>query len=257
MPQRDSTNPADPGSDSGREPEEGGHGGTQRLLDAIELIGNKVPHPAVIFLALCVLVIVLSAILLMEAITKTFAGLAGLIFLLLIIAQFIAYFNYSNIATVAAINLADALERADIGAVWLLIGLVAVTTVINIIIPGIIPKWAILAPVFVPLFLHLGVAPQTVLAAYRVGDSPTQRHHAPDGLPAVHRAAGPAVPEERGRGHGGVADDPLRPDRRGGLDDLLRALVPARHPARPRIPGQALSRRARPGIVRACDTPAY
>jgi aminobenzoyl-glutamate transport protein len=41
-----------------------------------------------------------------------------------------------------------------------------------VIVPKI-PKWAILAPIFVPLMLRLGVAPQTVLAAYRVGDSPT------------------------------------------------------------------------------------
>ena len=35
----------------------------QRLLDGIERVGNKVPHPAIIFLGLCVLVIVLSAVL--------------------------------------------------------------------------------------------------------------------------------------------------------------------------------------------------
>ncbi|MEZ0070225.1 para-aminobenzoyl-glutamate transporter family [Streptacidiphilus sp. MAP12-20] len=109
----------------------------------------------------------------MEAITKTFSGLAGLIFLLLIIAQFIAYFNYSNIATVAAVKLADQLESANIGAIWLLIMFILVTYLLNVIIPGIIPKWAIFAPIFVPLFLRLHVAPQTVLAAYRVGDSPT------------------------------------------------------------------------------------
>jgi aminobenzoyl-glutamate transport protein len=109
----------------------------------------------------------------MEAITKTFAGLAGLIFLLLIIAQFIAYFNYSNMATVAAVKLADQLESANIGAIWLLILFILVTYLLNLIIPGIIPKWAIFAPIFVPLFIRLHVAPQTVLAAYRVGDSPT------------------------------------------------------------------------------------
>ncbi len=108
----------------------------------------------------------------MGAITKTIAGLAGLIFLLLIIAQFIAYFNYSNMATIAAVKLSDVLERANIGAVWLLIGLVVVTLILDIIIPGVIPKWAIFAPVFIPLFLRLNIAPQTVLAAYRVGDSP-------------------------------------------------------------------------------------
>ncbi|MBX3285293.1 MAG: AbgT family transporter [Acidimicrobiales bacterium] len=108
-----------------------------------------------------------------NAIQKTFAGLAGLIFLLLIIAQFIAYFNYSNMATVAAVNMADWLESANIGALWLLVGFIVVTMVLNLIIPGIMPKWAIFAPVFVPLFLRLDVAPQTVLAAYRIGDSPS------------------------------------------------------------------------------------
>ncbi|WP_329126261.1 AbgT family transporter [Streptomyces sp. NBC_01465] len=108
----------------------------------------------------------------MAAITKTFSGLGGLIFLLLIIAQFIAYFNYTNMATVIAVKLADALEQANVGAVWLLIGFVLVTLVLDIIIPGVIPKWAIFAPIFVPLFIRLGVAPQTILAAYRVGDGP-------------------------------------------------------------------------------------
>ena len=108
----------------------------------------------------------------MAAITKTFAGLGGLIFLLLIIAQFIAYFNYTNMATIAAVKLADALESANVGALWLLLGFIGVTLLLDVIIPGVIPKWAIFAPIFVPLFLRLGVAPQTVLAAYRVGDGP-------------------------------------------------------------------------------------
>ena len=47
-----------------------------------------------------------------------------------------------------------------------------VTLVVDIIMPAKIAKWAILAPIFIPLMLRLGVEPQTVLAAYRVGDSP-------------------------------------------------------------------------------------
>jgi aminobenzoyl-glutamate transport protein len=107
-----------------------------------------------------------------NAITKAFAGLAGLVFLLLLISQFIAYFNFSNMPTVAAVKMADALESADIGALWLLIGFILVIVVLDLIMPGSLPKWAIFAPIFVPLFLRLGVAPQTVLAAYRLGDSP-------------------------------------------------------------------------------------
>jgi aminobenzoyl-glutamate transport protein len=64
------------------------------------------------------------------------------------------------------------LERANIGAIPLLIGMILVLALLDIIIPGSVPKWAIFAPIFVPLFMRLGVAPQTVLAAYRVGDSP-------------------------------------------------------------------------------------
>jgi len=44
--------------------------------------------------------------------------------------------------------------------------------VIDIIMPGVIPKWAIIAPIFIPLFYNLGIAPQTGVAAYRVGDGP-------------------------------------------------------------------------------------
>jgi aminobenzoyl-glutamate transport protein len=105
-------------------------------------------------------------------ITKSWSGLASLLFLFLLIAQFIAYFNFSNMAQVAAVKLGDQLEQANIGAVWLLIGLILVTMVVDLIIPAAIAKWALLAPIFIPLFIRLGVAPQTVLAAYRVGDSP-------------------------------------------------------------------------------------
>jgi aminobenzoyl-glutamate transport protein len=106
------------------------------------------------------------------AITKSWAGLASLLFLFLLIAQFIAYFNFSNMAQVAAVKLGDLLEKADIGAVWLLIGFILVTMVVDIIMPAAIAKWAILAPIFIPLLIRLNVTPQTVLAAYRVGDSP-------------------------------------------------------------------------------------
>jgi aminobenzoyl-glutamate transport protein len=107
-----------------------------------------------------------------DAITGTFATLAALLFLLLLISQFIALFNYTNMPQVAAIAAGDLLESASIGVLPLLIGFILVIAVIDIIIPGVAPKWAIFAPIFIPLFLQLGVAPQTVTAAYRVGDGP-------------------------------------------------------------------------------------
>jgi aminobenzoyl-glutamate transport protein len=107
-----------------------------------------------------------------KAVTKTFAGLAGLVFMLLMISQFIAFFNYSNLPSVIAVNLAELLERASVGALPLLILMTLVIVLLDFIIPGSVPKWAIFAPIFVPLFIRLGVAPQSVLAAYRIGDSP-------------------------------------------------------------------------------------
>ena len=113
-----------------------------------------------------------SSVDVINAITKTFAGLSSLVFLLLLISQFIAYFNFSNMPTVAAVKMADFLEARDVGALWLLIGFIIAIVILDVIIPGSLPKWAIFAPIFVPLFIRLDVAPQTVLAAYRLGDSP-------------------------------------------------------------------------------------
>ncbi len=106
------------------------------------------------------------------AVVKTFAGLGGLIFMLMMISQFIAFFNYSNMPAVIATALAEWLGQAGIPAIPLLIGFVLVIVVLDFIMPGSLAKWAIFAPIFVPLFIQLGVPAQTVFAAYRVGDSP-------------------------------------------------------------------------------------
>ena len=91
--------------------------------------------------------------------------MSGLIFMLLMISQFIALFNWSNMPTVIAGKLANWLGDAGFSEIPLLIGFILVIALLDIIIPGSLPKWAIFAPVFVPLFMQLGVAPQTVLAA--------------------------------------------------------------------------------------------
>lgn len=106
------------------------------------------------------------------AIEKSISGLGSLILLLFIIAQFVAYFNYTNMATILAVAMADWLDGSPIGPLWLLLGFIVVIAILDLLITGAIPKWAIFAPVFVPLFVRLGVAPEAVLAAYRIGDSP-------------------------------------------------------------------------------------
>jgi aminobenzoyl-glutamate transport protein len=105
-------------------------------------------------------------------ITKQWGTLVALLFLFLLISQFLAYFNYSNIPGVTAIGIGHALEHVHIPAIWLLILFVLITMVVDVILPNAIPKWALFAPIFIPVFLSLKVNPATVVAAYRLGDSP-------------------------------------------------------------------------------------
>ena len=107
------------------------------------------------------------------AMTKAVSSLGGTILLFVVISQFVDYFNYSNIPTLMALTMADALKSANIAPLWLLLGFIVVVTILNFIFTPAIAKWAIFAPVFVPLFVQLAVDPAAVLAAYRVGDSPT------------------------------------------------------------------------------------
>jgi aminobenzoyl-glutamate transport protein len=109
-----------------------------------------------------------------KAAEKAVTSLGGTIFLFFVISQFVAYFVYTNIGTVMALNLSAALSGvADtIGLLPLLLGFIIVVTFIDIFIVAAIAKWAIFAPVFVPMLMKLGVTPEAVLAAYRIGDSP-------------------------------------------------------------------------------------
>jgi len=107
-----------------------------------------------------------------KAMEKALAGLGGLIFLLFILSQFIAYFNYSNIGTIMAVSMADVLKSASVPPLLLLLGFIVVVAIIDLLITGAIAKWALFAPIFVPLLVQLNVAPEAVLAAYRVADSP-------------------------------------------------------------------------------------
>lgn len=107
-----------------------------------------------------------------NAIAKTFGTLGGLLVMFVMIAQFIALFSWSNLPTVAAVEVAQILENANVPALLLLVLFILVIVVLDIILPGVVPKWAIFAPIFVPIFAQLDIAPQTLLAAYRVGDSP-------------------------------------------------------------------------------------
>ena len=151
-----------------------------------------------------------SSVDVIKAMEKAVAGLGGLIFLLFVISQFNAFFTYTNMATLAAVKMGDTLEAAGLGALPLLIGFVFVVGVLDLIMTGAIPKWAIFAPIFVPLLMRLGVEPEAVLAAYRVGDSPINAVSPLNAYFALIVAFAHEVPEGRRRRHGHRADAAVR-----------------------------------------------
>jgi aminobenzoyl-glutamate transport protein len=68
--------------------------------------------------------------------------------------------------------MAGGLQAANFPPLLLLLGFIVVVGIIDLLLTGAIAKWAIFAPIFVPLLMKLGVEPEAVLAAYRVADSP-------------------------------------------------------------------------------------
>jgi aminobenzoyl-glutamate transport protein len=90
-------------------------------------------------------------------------------------AQFIAYFNWTNLGLIFAVKGAGILSAIGLNQ-WpipMMIGLVILAAVINLLVGSCSAKWALIAPIFVPMFMILGFTPELVQAGYRVGDSIT------------------------------------------------------------------------------------
>ena len=114
---------------------------------------------------------------------------------------------------------------ANIGALRLLIGFIIVVAIIDLLITGAIAKWAIFAPVFVPLLMKLGVDPEAVLAAYRVGDSPMNAITPLNAYFALVVGFAQKYDKNAGVGTVVVADAALRRLDFRALDGALRRLV--------------------------------
>ncbi len=87
--------------------------------------------------------------------------------------QFTGMFNYTKLATCLAIGGADLLKAIGFTGFGMLVAVILVTGLINLFVPSGSAKWAILAPVFVPMLMLLGYHPGFIQLIYRLGDSPT------------------------------------------------------------------------------------
>src|SRR5690625_129568 len=99
--------------------------------------------------------------------------MSGYIVLVFAIAQFIAYFDWSNLGTWVAVNGADFLTDINFTGMGLIIGYIFFTAMLNFLITSGSAKWAIEAPIFIPMFMQLGYHPAFTQAAYRIADSST------------------------------------------------------------------------------------
>jgi aminobenzoyl-glutamate transport protein len=105
--------------------------------------------------------------------SKSMETLGSYIVLVFFAAQFVAFFNWTNLGMIVAVEGANFLKSSGLGAIPLLISFIIISAFINLFIGSASAKWAIMAPVFVPMFMLLGYSPELVQAAYRIGDSVT------------------------------------------------------------------------------------
>lgn len=88
-------------------------------------------------------------------------------------AQFVAYFRWTNLGLILAVRGAELLRASGLGPIPLLTAFILLTAAINLVMGSASAKWAIMAPIFIPMFMLLGYSPELVQTAYRIGDSTT------------------------------------------------------------------------------------
>lgn len=106
-----------------------------------------------------------------EAMEDTMRAMAGYLVLMFFAAQFVAWFQWSQLGTLTAIAGAEALRELALPGLGLLLGFVLLVVLVDLLIGSASAKWAVMAPVFVPMFMLVDLPPAATLAAYRVGDS--------------------------------------------------------------------------------------
>jgi aminobenzoyl-glutamate transport protein len=109
----------------------------------------------------------------MRGMAKSMETLGGYLVLVFFAAQFVAYFNWSNLGLIFAVKGAAFLQATGFSGIPLLLSFIALSAFLNLFMGSASAKWALMAPVFVPMLMLLGYPPELTQAAYRIGDSCT------------------------------------------------------------------------------------
>jgi aminobenzoyl-glutamate transport protein len=86
-------------------------------------------------------------------------------------AQFVAFFGWTNLGVILAVNGAEFLKWLNLSGVTLIVSFVLLSVLLDLFIGSASAKWAVMAPIFVPMLMLLGYSPELTQAAYRIGDS--------------------------------------------------------------------------------------
>src|SRR5690625_3612791 len=105
--------------------------------------------------------------------SKTMASMGMFIVLAFTAGQFVAYFNESNMGLVLGVYGAEFLQSINLSGVPLILTFILITAFINLFIGSASAKWAMMAPIFVPIMMQLGYSPELTQMAYRIADSST------------------------------------------------------------------------------------
>ncbi|KMK76378.1 AbgT family transporter [Alkalihalobacillus pseudalcaliphilus] len=105
--------------------------------------------------------------------TDTMASMGMFIVLAFTAGQFVAFFNETNMGIVLGVYGAEFLESVNLTGIPLLLGFMGITMLINLFVGSASAKWAIMAPVFIPIMMQFNYSPEFIQLTYRVADSTT------------------------------------------------------------------------------------
>jgi aminobenzoyl-glutamate transport protein len=109
----------------------------------------------------------------MEGMSDSMKSLGMYYVLVFFAAQFVAYFKWSNLGIIFAIKGANLVMASGLGLIPLMVLFIILSGLINLAMGSASAKWAIMAPVFIPMFMLLGYSPELSQVVYRIGDSVT------------------------------------------------------------------------------------
>lgn len=103
--------------------------------------------------------------------TKSMGAMSYYLVLAFFAAQFTAAFRDSKVGVLIAVKGAEGLKSLDLLPQVTIVGIILISALLDLIVGSASAKWALLGPIFVPMLMSVGIAPELTQAAYRVGDS--------------------------------------------------------------------------------------